>query len=108
MPVPNQKTVTIAERIKRDKEHLYSTSNLDALQYAMNNLKGESFKLWSYLNKNQDNYTLELSQKACELWGIKKDAYYTGVKTLVEKGFLVEVEKDKFLFYEKPVFGFSE
>ena len=49
--------------------------NLIALQQAMKDLKGSSFKLWTYFNKNQDNYRFELSQKACAEWGIKKDSY---------------------------------
>ena len=44
--------------------------------------------MWLYLNKNQDNYRLELSQKACEEWGIKKDSYYDGVRNLIDKGYL--------------------
>ena len=40
----NQKTIKVNKEVC-DKEHLYSMNNLDALQQAMKNLKGEAFKL---------------------------------------------------------------
>lgn len=91
MSVANQKIVRISKRMPRDREHLYATMNLDALQFAMQELKGSSFKLWAYFNKNQDNYQFELSQKACEEWGIKKDSYYSAVKDLIDRGYLVPI-----------------
>lgn len=76
--------------------------HLDALQEAMTKLKGETLKLWLYLNKNQDSYQLELSQKACEAWGLKKDAYYTAVNKLKELGYLTPVKEGSniFIFHE--------
>lgn len=44
--------------------------------------------MWLYLNKNQDNYRFELSRKACEEWGIKKDSYYDGIRNLIDHGYL--------------------
>lgn len=35
MSVANQKIVRISKRMPRDREHLYATMNLDALQFAM-------------------------------------------------------------------------
>mgnify|MGYP003305426930 CR=1 FL=1 len=49
--VANQKTIKV-QKEQCDKAHLYALYNLDALQYAMIDLKGESFKLWVYLGKN--------------------------------------------------------
>ena len=90
MSVPNQKIVQIGKRTVRDGKNLYATMNLEALQQAMNTLKGSSLKMWLYLNKNQEKYTFELSRAACLEWGIKKDSYYDGVRELVEKGYLVQ------------------
>ena len=105
MSVANQKIVRISKRMPRDREHLYATMNLDALQFAMQELKGSSFKLWAYFNKNQDNYQFELSQKACEEWGIKKDSYYSAVDELINKGFLVQDHygSNMYWFHEKAV-----
>lgn len=47
--------------------------------------------MWAYLNKNQENYQFELSQKACAEWGIKKDSYYSAVKDLIDRGYLVPI-----------------
>ena len=88
MSVPNQKIVQIARRTKRDKDNLYAMTNLEALQQAMNTLKGSGLKMQLYLNKNQDKYRFELSRKACEEWGIKKDSYYDGIRNLIDHGYL--------------------
>ncbi len=56
MSVANQKIVRIAGRKPRDRNNLFATMNLEALQHAMQELKGSSFKLWAYFNKNQDKY----------------------------------------------------
>lgn len=73
----------------------------------MKNLNNSSFKLWCYLNKNQEHYHFELSQKACEEWGIKKDSYYSAVKDLINKGYLIRKNENSniYSFYEMP---FSE
>ena len=104
MSVPNQKIVQIGKRTVRDGKHLYATMNLDAMQQAMRTLKGSSLKMWLYLNKNQENYTFDLSRTACLEWGIKKDSYYDGVRELVEKGYLVQAREGSnyYTFYEAP------
>lgn len=86
MAVANQKIVVIAPRQAYKKDFCRIHNN--ALQIAMQQLKGEHLKLWLYLVKNKDNYQLELSQKALEEWGLKKDSYYKAVKTLIDKGYL--------------------
>jgi len=70
----------------------------------MNTLKGETLKLWLYLAKNQDNYQLELSQKALLEWGLKKDAYYTARKKLIEVGYLTPARDGSniYIFSEIP------
>ena len=87
MSVANQKIIKITKE-KCSKDNLYTATNLEVLQDAMRDLKGETFKMWMYLSKNKNGYQLELSQKDAEQWGIKKDAYYAGVKALIEKHYL--------------------
>ena len=105
MSVANQKIIQLAPRTARDKIHLYATINLDALQAAMQVLNGSGLKLWLYLNKNQNNYKLELSRVACAGWGIKKDSYYSAVDELINKGFLVQDHygSNVYWFHEKAV-----
>lgn len=102
MSYSNQKIVRIGNREKRDAQHIYSTMNIEAMQEAMMELRGETFKLWCYLNKNQEGYQFELSQKECEKRGIKKDVYYAAVKKLVELGYLVPIEEGSniYVFFE--------
>lgn len=105
MAVSNQNIVRIGVRDTFDKSHTYCLMHVDSLQEAMRNLKGETLKLWLYCNKNQDNYQFELSQKALQDWGLKKDAYQTAKKKLVELGYLVSASEDSniLIFYESPL-----
>lgn len=70
----------------------------------MINLKESGLKLWLYINKNQDNYKLELSQRACESWGIKRASYYRAVDELIEKGYLQQQKEGSniYFFHELP------
>ena len=89
--------------------------NQDALQQAMTKLKGSGLKMWLYINKNQDNYRFELSRKACEDWGIKKDSYYDGFNDLVNHGYLRLSKEGSNVYHffenalaENPTSGYSE
>lgn len=105
MSVANQNIIKIAPREVWNSEHTFARMHMDALQVAMKELRGESFKLWVYINKNADGYTFDLSQKACAEWGIKKDAYYTARTKLIESGYLVPQTEGSnvLLFYEVPI-----
>lgn len=102
MAVSNQNIVRVGTRDVFDKSHTYCLMHIDSLQAAMCNLKGETLKLWLYCNKNQDGYQFELSQKALQEWGLKKDAYQTAKKKLMELGYLVPASEDSnvLIFYE--------
>lgn len=100
--VENQKTIKIQKEVC-DENHLYAKINLEALQAAMIDLKGESFKLWIYMSKNQSGYTFALSKVDAIKWGVgSKSSYDRAVKELIEKGYLVETSKNHFNFYEIP------
>ena len=97
---PNQKIITV-EKEKCDKQHLYTTINLLALETAGAELKAGAFKLWVYIAKNQNNFTFGLSNKAvAECFGIKKDQYDNAVKELIEKGYLIEIKNNEYVFKE--------
>ena len=99
----NQYTIIIGPRLERDAEHEYTKQSIEALQRAMVELKGESFKLWMYLSKNKDGVEWDLGPKACEAWGIKKDSYYKAKDLLVEKGYLIPVSENRYMFCEVPI-----
>lgn len=99
---PNQKTLRI-EKEECGKKSLYGIYNLKALQTAMLDLKGETFKLWCYLNKNQNGYTFALSKVDALNWGIgSKSSYDRAVAELIQKGYLVNTSGNNYNFYELP------
>ena len=101
--VPNQKTVSV-QKEKCSAEEKYGMYNLYALQCAMNNLKGEAFKLWVYIGKNQHGYTFGLSKVDAINWGVgSKSSYDRAVKELIEKGYLVETSPNHYDFFELPI-----
>ena len=104
MATPNQKIIYIGERVPRDASHPYTEQSIEAMRHAANELSGDRFKVWMYLSKNQDNFTLELSQKDMLKWGVKKDTYQRAVNDLIDLGYLVEIdaEKNEWEFIEYP------
>lgn len=100
--VPNQKTIKVNKE-RCDSQNKYTPINLNALQYAMIDLKGESLKLWLYIGKNQANYTFGLSKVDAIRWGIgSKSSYDRAVRELIDKGYLVETSSNHYDFYEIP------
>ena len=99
--VPNQKTIAINKE-KCDKDHLYATINLEALQDAMIDLSGEALKLWLYMAKNQNGYTFALSPIDAVKWGIgSKSSYIRAVNKLIKEKYLIETSPNHSTFYEK-------
>lgn len=104
MSFRNQKVVLIKEygRAPRDKEHLYAMYNIDAFKNAVNSLSRQGILLWLIINQNQDGFVLELSQKACEEYSLKKDSYYKAVDELIKNNYLVQESfgSNRYVFYE--------
>lgn len=100
---PNQKRIVV-HKLPCDSTHKYGLFNKLALQFAMQNLKNSSFKLWAYLASNQNGYSFLLSAAECSAWGIKSDAYHNAVKDLISKSFLVKSDEysTQYSFYEIP------
>lgn len=72
----------------------------------MIDLTDKAFKLWCYLNKNQDNYIYFLSSVDALSFGISNDtAYDRSVKELIEKGYLKKIEgtKNDYIFFESKL-----
>lgn len=100
----NQKTIRIIKALS-NKENFYGIFNKKCMYNAMKELTPTAFKIWCYLNCNQNEYELELApsdvRPKCD---IGEKTYYRGVNELIEKGFLIEVElrenKTGYLFLE--------
>lgn len=105
MSVANQSKIII-NRKKVSKKTGYKTVCLKSEGQAARALDAAAFKLWCYLARNADGFTLELSQVAVDQeFGIKKDVYYRVVKVLKDKGYLVPVREGSnvYNFIEEPV-----
>ena len=100
--VPNQKVIE-THKEKCDANHLYGQFNLKALEYASIMLDGNAFKLWCYINKNQNGYKFALSKVDALKFGIgSKSSYDRSVAKLIKEGFLVETSPNHYDFYEMP------
>ena len=100
--VNNQKLIFV-KKAPCNKAKLYATINLQALDNAAKVLNTPAgLALYIYLAKNQQDYTLALSNTAFKNWcGFGKTAYNSAVAELIEKGFLVHKEgfdKDSYEF----------
>ena len=101
---PNQKVVKI-NKTTTNGQKVYVSLDLAAMQEAMQTLDAGAFKVYMYLAKNMDQYIFALSSAdAAENYGIKKKQYDTGIKKLIEAGYLVQVDEDSnhFSFFDSP------
>ncbi len=100
---PNQKTITTkgAEHANT-KTGKYGLFNINAMQEAMTLLKPNTFKLWCYMAKNQNNYTFALScVDACGFCKMTKKTYLSCVQELIDTGYLINTNGNHYDFYEK-------
>lgn len=96
--VSNQKTVII----EKEQGGKHTIISLEALQKASRTLSGESFKLWVYLAKNQNNYSLALSRADSLQWGVgSSSSYYRAIKELTACGY-IQKKDNRYIFYELP------
>lgn len=97
----NQKVIQVNKE-KVGKNNLYTTISLKGIDEAAK-LPNATYKLWSYLAKNQDKYSFPLSSKAyCQWAGCSKSTYDRAIKELIENGYLVQKNDGSniYLFYE--------
>lgn len=98
--VPNQKTIT-TRGAKHNKQNIYAAISIEAMENAMALLKPNTYKLWCYMAKNQNNYTFALScVDACRFCKMSKPTYLQAVNELIEAGYLVNTNGNNYDFYE--------
>ena len=100
----NQKVVTNNKSLC-DANHLYAITNIDAMRIAMNKLKPNTYKIWDYLNKNQDKYTFALSKTdVMNFCKISRSTYFSSISELIETGYLVQDGdgSNHYNFYDIP------
>ena len=97
---PNQRIVTV----KREpaKSDFLGIKN-ENWQAAARNLSPHSMMLYFYFAANADNYTFALSPAAVnKAIGMASSTYRDQFKNLENKGYLVRVSGNQYVFYEKP------
>ena len=101
MSVPNQRIIRV-QKAKSDKTHFYTVFNLEALYSAFKCLRTiGAIKLFIYIGKNQNDFTLELSRADFMEWsGLAETAYKSGIKELIDKGFLINTGGNNYVFLE--------
>lgn len=106
-----QKGIKIGPKEPCDNKNIYQRTNLISRDMAMENLDGNCYKLWSYLQGHAEGYTFGLSPKELDKRGLKKHPYLRAVGILIEKGYLMPDEIKPgiqgYLFIEKPVDNFN-
>lgn len=97
----NQKVIT-TNAAQHNKNNIYATLNIEAMSEAMTLLKPNTFKLWCYMAKNQNNYKFALScVDACKFCGFTKNTFHNSVNELINVGYLVNTSGNAYDFYEK-------
>ena len=100
---PNQVLVNVKDN-QCIEIHLPSMRNIEAECAAARDLKYSSMILWLYLSRNQNGYEIALSPKDVEeTMGLSERTYRTCKNELMEKGYLVQVKGNRYMFYEKPL-----
>ena len=99
--VANQKTIT-TKSAKHDKNNIYATLNIEAMEQAMALLKPNTYKVWCYLAKNQNGYEFALScVDACRFCKMSKPTYLAAIQELIATGYLTNTGGNHYDFYEK-------
>lgn len=99
---PNQKVVTIHKKKGSADQPFLQLINSE-WQQAAKELTGAEFKLYIYLAANADGFELALSRKdVINCTGISDDAYDRAIKSLIQKGYLVNSHSNRYEFNTSP------
>lgn len=104
MKYANQKTITVNREIpsrhSREARFIIYRKNLEA---AASNLSGVAFKLYCYIASFGNGYSLDFSpQDFITQYGVSINAARDAVHTLIDKGYLVEIKENEYIFNEVP------
>ena len=101
---PNQRKLTINRTMpQKGINEPFLQVYTKNIQAASKNLNGIAFKIFVYLLCNADKYELWYSPATIsEACGISVDGARNGFKELLEKGYIAQIGKSKYSFYETP------
>lgn len=99
---PNQKIVTVHKAVV-DEKNIYMRLNKKAMIDACKNLRGLELNAFLYLSSNQDKYEMALStEDMAQQMGGSVRSYQTAIRSLIDKGYLVQNRKNRYDFYDFP------
>lgn len=102
---PNQKVITV-KKTDSDGNHIYGIFNLEACSLAAHELSDKAFRLYVFLNLNQDGYTFAFSPARIEAqFGINEKRCRSAVNELIDKGYVLQKEDgtNRYTFFELPI-----
>ena len=99
----NQKSMYI-HKTDADKDHIYSLINQEAHMRALDDFGwSAAYNLWVYLCCNQDGYIEDFSPTHLgELVHKGRKTIQRAAKDLEDKGYLVRVGENDYIFFENP------
>lgn len=99
MAYNNQKRITIR---KDDPISPYAITSHKHMMCAMEMLTGNAYKMWHYLQSNQNGYSfLMRSEDVCRFCSFSRSSYDRAVKELIQAGYLVKTSGDnEYIFQE--------
>ena len=96
-------SIIITKTIKTEPQQDFLMIADETWMAAARDLKYSSMILWLYCSQYQDGDKFILSPKAIkETLGINERTYTRCRDELIEKGYLVKVGDNHYMFYEKP------
>ena len=101
---PNQRSVLINRDMpQKDSGEKYLAVYEKKLTAAAQELSEVPFKLYIYLLCNKDKYDLWFSPKVfASSYGVNVDTARKAFNLLIEKGYILEIGKNQYSFYEEP------
>ena len=80
--------------------------NVEAACEAIEILSEDAYNLWCYLAKNPEGHTVKLSLDDVAKRGFKESSFYKSMDELTKLGYISDLGRDVFIFYENRSFNF--
>lgn len=107
MKITNRNNMTVFVRKEPcEKNHPIFAVNVEAAYETMQNLSRDAYKLWCYFDSNPKGRSIVLSLDDVAERGIKESSFYEAMDELTKLGYISDLGRDVFIFYENPSSNF--
>lgn len=101
---PNQKIGVIVKPKYKEKGMKFMLVGIDEIREAATTLSPSALKLYLYFVENENGWEFALSpQDFLNTYKISESSYRNAKKELIEKGYIIEREKNHFEFTSSPL-----